>query len=93
MRGATQNNHNCPNAQPPANKAGPVLRAGLTEVLVTGMLMRWMSTNPRPMAIGAKPAGASLSVDPSITTRKKKVSTISATRAENSELPPGECSP
>ncbi len=40
-----------------------MLRAGLTEVFVTGMLMRWMSVSPRPMAIGAKPAGARLSVD------------------------------
>jgi len=38
--GASQNNHNCPSAQPPTNKAGPVLRAGLTDVFVTGMLIR-----------------------------------------------------
>jgi hypothetical protein len=54
-----------------------VLRAGLTEVLVTGMLMRWISVSARPMAIGAKPAGARLSVEPRITTRKPAVSTIS----------------
>jgi hypothetical protein len=35
-----------------------VLRAELTEVLVTGMLIRWISVRPRPMAVGAKPAGA-----------------------------------
>jgi hypothetical protein len=33
-----------------------MLRAGLTEVLVTGMLMRWMSVSPNPIAIGAKSA-------------------------------------
>ncbi len=40
MSGATQNSHSCAIAQPPTNRAGPVLRAGLTEVFVTGMLMR-----------------------------------------------------
>lgn len=31
--GASQNNHNCITAQPPTNRAGLVLRAGLTEVV------------------------------------------------------------
>src|SRR5688572_22126867 len=35
--GASQNNHNCFKASPPTIKAGPVLRAGLTEVLVIGI--------------------------------------------------------
>ena len=52
--GATQNSHNCATAQPPTITAGPVLRAGFTEVLVTGMLIRWMSVRHRPMAIGRK---------------------------------------
>jgi hypothetical protein len=38
--GATQNTHSCCIAQPPTSNAGPVLRAGFTDVLVTGMLMR-----------------------------------------------------
>ena len=38
--GATQNSHSCASAQSPTKSAGPVLRAGFTEVLVTGMLMR-----------------------------------------------------
>ena len=58
IMGATQNSQSCCKAQPPTNKAGPVLRAGLTEVLVTGMLTRWMSVRPSPMASGANPAGA-----------------------------------
>ncbi len=44
--------------------ATAVLRAGLTEVLVTGMLIKWMRVSARPMAMGAKPAGACLSVAP-----------------------------
>jgi hypothetical protein len=42
--GATQNSHSCCTAHPPTNSAGPVLRAGFTDVLVTGMLIRWTST-------------------------------------------------
>ena len=40
MMGITQNSHSWLSAQSPTNSAGPVLRAGFTEVLVTGMLMR-----------------------------------------------------
>jgi hypothetical protein len=40
INGATQNIHNCCNAAPPAKIAGPVLRAGFTDVFVTGMLTR-----------------------------------------------------
>ena len=43
--GANQNSHNCCSASPPTTNAGPVLRAGFTEVLVTGMLIRWMSVS------------------------------------------------
>ena len=32
-------------AQPPTNTAVAVLRAGLTEVFVTGMLIRWISVS------------------------------------------------
>jgi len=39
-------------------KATAVERAGLTEVLVTGMEMRWIRVRLRPMAIGAKLRGA-----------------------------------
>jgi hypothetical protein len=53
MSGAIQNSQSCCNAQPPTISAGPVLRAGFTEVLVTGMLIRWISVSARPMAIGA----------------------------------------
>jgi len=58
--GATQNSHNCSRAQPPTKIAWLVLRAGLTEVLVTGMLIKWISVRHRPIAIGAKPVGVFL---------------------------------
>ena len=44
------NSQSWPSAQPPAKSAGPMLRAGLTEVLVTGMLTRWISVSPNPIA-------------------------------------------
>ena len=41
--GAIQKSHSCISAQPLTNIAGPVERAGLTDRLVTGMPIRWMS--------------------------------------------------
>ena len=38
--GASQNSQSCPSAHPPTKSAGPVLRAGFTEVFVTGIEMR-----------------------------------------------------
>lgn len=35
--GANQNSHSCCRAHPPTNTAGPVLLAGLTDTLVTGI--------------------------------------------------------
>ena len=79
--GASQNSQSWPIAQAPANSAGPVLRAGLTEVLVTGIEMRWISVNPRPMAIGAKPTGAREWVEPMMMNRNIIVSTSSVEEA------------
>ena len=62
-----------------------MLRAGLTEVLVTGMLIKWMSVNASPMATGAKPAGARLSVAPRMTSRKNMVMTTAVTNAGSIE--------
>jgi hypothetical protein len=41
--GASQNSQSCCNATQPTNNAGPVERAGLTDVLVTGIEIRWIS--------------------------------------------------
>ncbi|MCY1312804.1 hypothetical protein D9M70_632590 [compost metagenome] len=67
-------------AQPPTISAGPVLRAGLTEVLVTGIEIRWIRVSARPMAIGASPAGARLSVAPRIIRMNMAVITNSQTK-------------
>ena len=55
--GKTMNTQSCASAQPPTNSAGASERAGFTEVLVTGMLIRWISVRVRPMASGARPDG------------------------------------
>ena len=48
---------------------------------VTGTLNRWTSVRARPIAIGAKPAGARRSVAPMMTNRNIAVATISQTSA------------
>src|SRR6185437_5353160 len=93
INGATQNNQSCASAQPPTKSAGPVLRAGFTDVLVTGMLIKWINVSTRPIGIGAKPWGTRLSVAPIITNRNAAVNVISQTIHESSEYPPGECTP
>jgi hypothetical protein len=42
-------------------------RAGFTDVLSTGMLIRWIRVSVSPIASGAKPFGARVSVTPRIT--------------------------
>ena len=71
--GAIQNSHSWPTAAVSANSATPVERAGLTDVLVTGIEIRWISVRANPIASGAKPVGAARDVDPRITTRKPAV--------------------
>ena len=79
--GASQNSHSCPTAQPsPTSSAGPVERAGLTEVLVIGIEIRWISVSDKPIASGPRPLGARRSVAPRMTIRKKNVSSTSAVR-------------
>ena len=85
MIGATMNSQSCWSGSLPPNSATPIERAGFTEVLVTGMLIRWISVRARPMAIGANIVGARRSVAPMITMRKKAVITISQTRQASSE--------
>ena len=70
-----------------------MLRAGFTEVFVTGIETRWIKVSAKPMAIGAKPAGALPCVEPMMTNRNMAVSTNSATKAETRPYLPGECSP
>ena len=81
MKGATQNSQSCYTAPLPANKATPVERAGFTEVLVTGMLIKWIKVSAKPIAMGAKPTGARWWVLPKITTRNIAVITISQASA------------
>ena len=65
--GASQNSQSWPSAQPCCMIAGPVERAGFTDVFDTGIDTRWMITSVKPIATPANPAGARTSVDPMIT--------------------------
>src|ERR1700730_18000320 len=71
--GATQKSQSWPIYSPPANNAGPVLRAGLTEVLVTGLVSRWIKVRPRPIGIPANPAARSLGRGPDDDEEKKEL--------------------
>ena len=75
------------------NSAGPVLRAGLTDALVTGIRKRWMSVRHSPMGIPANPTAAPFDVVPMITYRKKKVATTSISKHETRLYFPGLRSP
>jgi hypothetical protein len=55
MIGAAQKSQSWEIAQPPTNTATPVLRAGFTEVFVTGMLIKWMRVRHKPIAMGSTP--------------------------------------
>lgn len=80
--GATINSQSCASAWPPSNRAGAILRAGLTEVPVIGMQTIWMRTSVRPIAYPANCfAPFSLSVVPKTTKTKIKVNTVSAIKA------------
>ena len=61
-------------AQPPTKIAGPVLRAGLTEVFVTGIVTRWIRVNANPIAMAAVKAQMDVLADPEIYTRLESVS-------------------
>jgi len=73
--GATQNSQSCCMAHPPTKIATAVDRAGLTEVFVTGIEIKWISVKANPIAIGAKPAGTPLPVAPKIMIKKNAVIT------------------
>ncbi len=90
ITGATQKSQSWLRAQSPTNKAWLVLLAGFTEVLVTGMLIRWISVRPRPMATPANPLGAFGWVAPKIMIKNIKVITTSVTKAETMLYPSGE---
>ncbi len=70
-----------------------MLRAGFTEVLVTGMLTRWIRVSTNPMGMPAKPAGAEEWVARSTVRQSTAVSSASIRKAAPPPKPPGECAP
>src|SRR6185369_9574440 len=76
-----------------AKSAGPVLRAGFTDVFVTGIVMRWISVRARPIGMPAKPVAAPLDVVPMMMNRKKNVARISVIKHAANPYLPGLRSP
>jgi hypothetical protein len=79
--GATTNTQSWLSAQPPTKTAGPMLRAGFTEVFVTGMPTQWIRTKTKPMGMPVKPTGASAAVAPSTVSTKNAVRMTSTRNA------------
>ena len=79
--GATMNSHTWLSAVPPTTRAGPRLRAGLTEVPVIAMPMRWTTVRLKPMTMPAVAALAILLVAPSTAKTNRAVSMTSARKA------------
>ena len=79
--GATMNSHTWLSAVPPTTSAGPRLRAGFTEVPVSGMPMRCTITSAKPMATPAAPWIAALWVANRTTITKMAVRTTSIRNA------------
>ena len=69
------------NGVPPLNSAGPMERAGFTEVPSSGMPTRWITVSTRPIARPAKPGAAARLVTRSTTRTSRKVMTTSTTIA------------
>src|SRR6185436_16937275 len=91
--GNTMNTHSWRSAQLPWNTAVAMLRAGFTEVLSTGIVMRWMSVSMSPTVMPVNPAGIDLRLVLAITKMKSAVNTISTRIAEPMPNPPGEWAP
>lgn len=60
-----------------------MLLAGLTEVFVTGMLIKWIKVKAKPIAKGAKWLGNCGFVTPAITIKNKKVMVTSHIKQAN----------
>ena len=94
MIGNTMKAQTWPSAQSPWKTAVAIERAGLTEVLDTGIETMWTSVKPTPAAIGPKPLGTpDSSVVPRTMSTKTAVMTISMIATDRRSKPPGECTP
>lgn len=84
VKGATTKSQSWEIALPPSKSAGPMLRAGFTDVPVIGIHTICTRISVNPMANPANlPAPFLLSVAPSATRTKINVKTVSAIKAYN----------
>ncbi len=68
-------------------------RAGFTDVLLTGMLMRWIRVSVSPMTMGATAAYAFWPVTARMTVTKTAVRITSTSSTAPRPKPPGDASP
>ena len=87
------NAHSCTRASPPANTATVMLRAGFTEVLVTGMLTRWINVRVIPTVSPPAAAGKSRLVVLSTTKTRMAVMATSVTTIAPNPNAPGDSAP
>ena len=82
------NSHSWMIASLPAKSAGPIERAGFTDVPVSGIVAKWIIASVKPMASGAR-AGCSLrsSVTARMATKKTSVVTTSTRKAAHQAMP------
>ena len=91
--GATQNSQSWSSAHPPANKAGAVERAGLTEVLVTGIDDQMDQGQAQTDGDWREARGRAAMGRAQDHEQECKIITISQPAPRPGHSPPGECSP
>ena len=93
INGPTINTHNWHKACPPNTKAGPKLRAGLTEVPVSGMPIMCTNVSVKPMTRPAIVAVFWLEVTPKMVSTKTQVKIASTSKAPQAVSPMEEAAP
>src|SRR5437764_607630 len=91
--GATMNSHTCDSALCPTMTAGARLRAGLTDVPVSGMPIKCTIVRATPIARPAGPGEPTRLVATSTTVTKMKVSTTSVANAPAETDDPASLNP
>ena len=87
------NNHTCRSALPPTINAGPSDRAGLTDVPVSAIPIRWTTVNPSPIESPTNPTVASWLVADRTTNTNRNVRITSTANAPVQLMPTIELAP
>jgi len=88
MSGKTMNTQSCDNAHERWNTAVDKLRAGFTDVLSIGIVIRWISVSIKPTVRPVNPTGIERRLVLAMTKMKSAVKTISVAIAAPIPKPP-----